>query len=719
MEKVNLKVPIEDIENILGTVTSPSIVLSEIIKNSIDSNANNITINIFTKQKKQLIISDDGDGFTLENVKKLGNISESDKKVDSNLFRKDGYYFAGSKGLGILSLFSISDKFIMETERDKKRYKILWSKGLSSFTYEELPCKNKNGTQILMENIDEECLKILTDENELNKLKHISIQNYITCCLSTKNVSFFIDNNLCNELKVSHIDKLRNKFKGSIKFAYEYTSNTLRFQYFSDNNIVNKKEILIDLNKDISISDILVKNYNLSQVTYKGEPCKYLDFSLESFNGEIFVTEKKKDSELVNFGEGVRVFVNQFAMYGYLDRENDWLNLSVFSLQRKNTRYKPHNVFGYVHFDQLNENKSNLKISNERAYFIENGAFKKFQEIMKNLITTIAFNIDVAERNNLFKINIGEDCLKNGNTNGEQECSSENNTANTEQEGHSVSNVANTQEEAYLANNVTNIQQENYSENTINNIQQEGSSMNNPANNQIEKHKNSLKISKKGQNQAEKREPISHLDINAISYITNEDSNITNPSDTSTSLDTDLNPIIGIDKKPKFNFFNTSNIVKSPNKIEIEYDELIIQLKKLDYKKFYLIYGIAFRAILEDVSKRYLNARGIKLCGDFGQNIRLMTDDILQVVKDSSIIDVLDKSHIENIIGGYHAFRNFFEVTGSDFYNNGKQGIKATKLNSFVHAPRWMEIEEAENMANNIILPLYIISKEIISRMKK
>jgi hypothetical protein len=663
LKKIELKVPLENIENILGTVTNPSIVLSELIKNSVDSNAEYIRIDICSEPDNRILVTDRGDGFSFENIKNLGIISESDKKINDNLYRKDGSFLTGSKGLGILSLFSIANKFIMETERDKVRYRVIWSKGQSAFTCEQISSKNANGTEIIITDIDDEYMAILTDENELNKLKHISIKNYIKSNLTEKSILFFINGRSCTELDISHINDLKENFIGLLSFNYESNINTLNFQYISDNSLINRKKIAIKLNDDLNISNILINNYNLSKITRKGELCKYLRFPLESFSGEIFVTEQRKNKGLHKFGPGVRIFVNQFAIYGYLDKENDWLNFSVYSMLLKNTRYKPHNVFGYVHFQNLNENKSHLKISNERAYFIENGAYKKFQEIMKNIITTLAFNIDVAEKNGLINnISTKEDSQENY----------EQNKSDSDSHNPSYDN-----QNCYPQNEARN--DRNKSENT--------------ETNSIERVNNDKKPSE-------------------------EDFKLSKPSNNQ-DPQSEQSPTIAQDKKPQFNFFKTSRVLKHPDKTEIEYDELINQLSKLDYKKFYLLFVIGFRAILEDISKKYLNVRGINLHGDFGQNVKTMTDDILQIVKDPSIIKTQDKIYIENLIGGYNAFKNYFETIGIDFYCNGNQGIKAKALNSFAHNPRWMEIEEAENMANNTILPLYVVSKEIIGRMKK
>lgn len=660
MEKIELMIPFENIENILGTVTSPSIVLSELIKNSVDSNASNIRIDINTQPKNLIIVTDDGDGLSFDDIKNLGCIGESTKKRNSYLYRKDGAYLSGSKGLGILSLFSIANSFTLETEKCRTRYRITWKKGQSSFLYEQITPKGSSGTEIKITNIDDDCIPILTDENELNKLKHISIKNYTKSNLSSKNITFFINGEKCTYLDISNINDLKDNFISILKFQFNSITNKLDFQYLSENEIINKNSISINLSNDIDIHNILFSNYNLSEVTYKGEPCRYLGINLESFSGEFFVAQKKKDIELHKFGPGVRVFINQFAMYGYLDRENDWLNFSVYSLLRKNTRYKPHNVFGYVHFDNFNENKSNLKISNERAYFIENGAYKKFQEIMKNIVTVLAFNIDVADKNNWI------------------------NPTSTENNSHKTY-TKNIQKNADLKKN--NMQFNNLDEHSQN--------------------ENSLDKS-----------TASTVDMANNPNNRNEHLKSPKPANMQSSSE-ENNYSISFDKKPKFNFFKSSRVLKYPDKIQIGYDDLIGQLSKLSYKDYYLLYVIAFRAILEDISKKYLNIRRINLYSDFGQNIKAMIDDILQVIKDKEIIRHEDKVFIENRLGGYHAFKNYFESISTEFYCNGKQGNKAIKLNSFTHSPRWMEIEEAEDIANNIILPLLVISSDIIERMKK
>ena len=86
------------------------------------------------------------------------------------------------------------------------------------------------------------------------------------------------------------------------------------------------------------------------------------------------------------YGAGVNVYVNEFALYNYLAEENDWLGLADYSQRKKVTRLKPHNVFGYVNFPEFDENEETLRISNERADFIQDLTFSKVMYLLKGVI---------------------------------------------------------------------------------------------------------------------------------------------------------------------------------------------------------------------------------------------------------------------------------------------------------------------------------------------
>ena len=60
-------------------------------------------------------------------------------------------------------------------------------------------------------------------------------------------------------------------------------------------------------------------------------------------------------------------------------------------------------MFGYVNFPCFNENEEKLKISNERADFIQDFTFSKLMYLLKGVVMFAIFNIDVADKNPKYK----------------------------------------------------------------------------------------------------------------------------------------------------------------------------------------------------------------------------------------------------------------------------------------------------------------------------
>ena len=168
------------------------------------------------------------------------------------------------------------------------------------------------------------------------------------------------------------------------------------------------------------------------------------DFSaVPSFEGRIIVYENRlAGAKLKTYGTGVNIYVNEFALYNYLAEENDWLGLADYSMRKKVTRLKPHNVFGYVNFPSFNEHQEKLKISNERADFIQDLTFIKLMYLLKGVVMFSIFNIDVADKNPQYKTESSQEQSDASGTSVEPESSNndrpadkpESENAETEQE---------------------------------------------------------------------------------------------------------------------------------------------------------------------------------------------------------------------------------------------------------------------------------------------
>lgn len=79
-----LSIDSSKIANLLGTVGSPLIVVSELIKNAIDASADNIDL-LYDRIKCSITVIDDGLGFSLQEIKLLSQPGFSNKKISGNL----------------------------------------------------------------------------------------------------------------------------------------------------------------------------------------------------------------------------------------------------------------------------------------------------------------------------------------------------------------------------------------------------------------------------------------------------------------------------------------------------------------------------------------------------------------------------------------------------------------------------------------------------------
>ena len=111
------------IKNIVGKelIHSDSIAIIELIKNSKDADATKSTIRFINEQKNQdssLIISDNGKGMTLNDLKnKWLNVAYSEKK--ENILNK---LYAGNKGVGRFSCDRLGKNLTLYTKAQEGNY---------------------------------------------------------------------------------------------------------------------------------------------------------------------------------------------------------------------------------------------------------------------------------------------------------------------------------------------------------------------------------------------------------------------------------------------------------------------------------------------------------------------------------------------------------------------------------------------------------------------
>ncbi len=143
-------------------------VLLELIANSYDADAEKVLIKIEEGPKKTVVIQDDGDGMTFEEINdKFLRIGRNRREDESKQKTAKGRLIIGKKGLGKLSFFGIAKKVTISTRKNGKENKFLmtWDSIKNSKDREYRPkildkdkiCSEKtNGTTIILSDIKRE-----------------------------------------------------------------------------------------------------------------------------------------------------------------------------------------------------------------------------------------------------------------------------------------------------------------------------------------------------------------------------------------------------------------------------------------------------------------------------------------------------------------------------------------------------------------------------------
>ena len=91
MAKEKLKMDSAQIAQIMGTVGSPLIVISELLKNAVDASAENIDI-YYDFDSRSITVENDYKGFTFEEIQNLSRPGISAKKKGKNLTNERGMF---------------------------------------------------------------------------------------------------------------------------------------------------------------------------------------------------------------------------------------------------------------------------------------------------------------------------------------------------------------------------------------------------------------------------------------------------------------------------------------------------------------------------------------------------------------------------------------------------------------------------------------------------
>lgn len=719
----------EDIIKLAASVKSPLVSIAELVKNGADAGARKVVVDI-RKGEMNISVTDDGKGFSDDDIQNLNRLYYSNKKRNGNLTNDYNEFFAGSKGLGLFSSFFLGDEIEIITENSNFRYLVKWSRNAVP-TIEKVPITGKTGTQITIRQLNEKRLNHLLKEKELKKFQFVTLKLYNNK-VNLPEIKLLIDGQQIKNLNEIG-DVVNHKIK--VNFNYDKMTRKLNFQYITvieENNIerekkrkkINDEKLELDLTKSNSII------YNEIQEHYKfdysNKDSKKLNYQIKeeintiidswpSFKSEYWIEEGIKANKFKEFGHGVKLYVNNYALYDYLDPGFDWLELSNISDNYVTSAFKLRNVLGYVNFLNFDENTEEMEISDERGGFLESTALENVMLGIRNFITRLAININVVMRSSDFAVQESQ----SGEQEGIKEIDASSNLIEMSKEVSFEELNENLKEST--SNEFNRNQEDN---NSILDRTSAGSLEESTSSDQDEYQKaNILKQKHKTLNYGQTWNiydlEIVHDGISpenttySVSRSCKIENNILNADELGSFFITYHNK--SGQEKLKVRVNNRKKVHKRKGQIfkdtdivvgDLYLDELhnvVSELAEIGYESYPLLSVMSLRVVLEDLVKKECQYSNLSLAGNLAVNLENVLDSFLTRVElnkeNNNKKQEIQKLHRE--FRGWDALKNLLSL----WKKNAKS--YSDKLNYVTHNPSSIiDSKEIYGLANNFLVPL-------------
>lgn len=349
------------IEELSQKIPSSLFALNELVKNAYDAFSPDVTITILPS-KLMIIVSDRGNGMSLDEIHSLFHISKSTKRYGYELKQNEiTRIIQGSKGLGFLSAFKFGDKVEWKTCRNGicsvfsiKKTDLVNKDDVSGIVIPiETKSCNENGTEI----------KIYTNQQEMDDL----LTDLSNDKISSKLVSSMLDDSFNIKLAIENKDKILSTKKikpfvfeceNSQLFYVEYNSSKDEVLFYHKGELIGKTPFVID-RIDYSVDVKLV----------------------------IFLFEKGRNTRSIS-SLYKRVYDNALYPLVYINN-NLFNNTIIFDpevLRKRSSGSSLPQMIGKV---SILSHSGNLEFNSDRTSFVENNLTKSLVSNLKKLNETI------------------------------------------------------------------------------------------------------------------------------------------------------------------------------------------------------------------------------------------------------------------------------------------------------------------------------------------
>lgn len=386
--------------------------LSELVKNSYDADAREVTLRFIDSLEKggTLEIEDNGVGMTREQlINGFMRISSGDKILHpiSRIYQRKK---AGQKGIGRFAVQRLGEKLVIITKSDlsKEGYTVSfdWNdyqrdKELTEITNTiKTSEKETKGTQLIIKGLRDKwnetaiqrmyryLLGILkpelfsTDDNNNNQDPGFEIKAYLN--VEGRDTDITVEFPQVTQFALAYIEgEVDNKGQAT----YRIKSDRLNMDFFS--------ELSMDPDRE-GVRFNLIKNVKLKAYYF--------------LNDYLPKNQKNAFQSFLRENGSLRLYRNGFRVLPYAEPSNDWLALDI-SLRKKSIlpQHGNQNYYGIV---EIGKNSGDFEETSSREGLMENETFIQLQNYAYRTLVTAA--IAIAQVRNV-KIKPGQKKDEDGN----------------------------------------------------------------------------------------------------------------------------------------------------------------------------------------------------------------------------------------------------------------------------------------------------------------
>lgn len=369
-------------------ISNPIVAVSELVKNAYDADATVIDVTFLNliSGVSQLIIEDDGEGMSLDDIQNKWMVVGTDNKVITP-YTKLGRRKLGEKGIGRFSVERLSKKLQIVTTKKGENFALVfdinWDEeednseefGKESHPVYKVPFdEEKKGTKIIMTELRDDWNQdnLIDLRKELNLIRPIDINSVSYEKYEFKGDDVKIRLNAPDFLKAGH--KIDSKLMS-------YHQAHLYGRINEDGTAMVK----VSINANISTSGVALGDtyyYDVDEIDNSCGPVVYEAFVFlkdKRLYKSLDIDRKNMDDYL-NTYSGVKIYRDGFRILPFGDVDNDWLELNAKRTSSPEHRIGTQNIIGIVYISRDKNPGLQDVLSRENMY--ETKEFNSLKEFV-------------------------------------------------------------------------------------------------------------------------------------------------------------------------------------------------------------------------------------------------------------------------------------------------------------------------------------------------